>query len=128
MSEPLIFVTTATLEEDASEAFEEGSTALVALAEASDNSLVAYHFHLSEDGSTVANVQVHADAESMDAYLLLAQKQIAQTVELTTITSIDVFGRPGPVLQQALQHNTERGVPVRIMPVHLGGITRHPAV
>jgi hypothetical protein len=128
VSEPLIFVTTATLDEAAFETIKELSAALVALAEASGNGVVAYHFHVSEEVSSVSNVQVHADAESMDAYLLVAQDQIAKAVELTKITSIDVFGRPGPVLQQALQHNAEQGVPVRIMPTHLGGITHVAAV
>jgi hypothetical protein len=127
MSEPLIFATTATINEGELETIKTLSETLTGLAEASDAGLVAYHFHLSEDGRSVSNVQIHADAASMDAYLQGAQEQIAKAVELTTITSIDVFGTPGPVLQQALQHNAERGVPARVMSTHLNGITRAPA-
>jgi hypothetical protein len=127
MSEPLIFVTTATINEGEFETITALSAALIARAEAGDAGLVAYHFHLSDDGSSVSNVQVHADAASMDAYLLVAQEQIAKAVELTTITSIDVFGTPGPVLQQAIRHNAEQGVPVRVVPTHLNGLTRGAA-
>ena len=126
MAEPLIFVTTATINNGEFETVTALSVALIALAEARAG-LVAYQFHVSEDRNSLSNVQIHADAESMDAYLQAAHEQIANAVELTTISSIEVFGTPGPVLQQALQHNAEQGVPVRVLPIYLNGITRSPA-
>jgi quinol monooxygenase YgiN len=121
--EPLIFVTTATFDPDDREAVEQLSARLVDVAESHGSGLVAYHFHVSDDGESVTNVQVHADAASMDAYLVAAQDQIGQAIELTSIATIDVYGRPGPLLQQALEHNAAQGVEVRVVPTHLVGVT-----
>ena len=120
-------VTTLTINEGEVETIKALSATFIALAEAIDTRLVAYHFHLNEDDSSVSNVQVHTDAASMDAYLLAAQEHIAKVVAVTTTLGIEVFGTPGPVLQQVLQHNAEQGVPIRIMPTHLDGVTRGPA-
>jgi hypothetical protein len=92
--------------------------------ERSTTGLLAYHFHANQDGTEVANVQVHADAASMDAYLPLVRSEIAQALELTQTRRIDVFGAPGLVLAEVLQHNLDQGVAVNVMPSHLAGFSR----
>lgn len=124
MTDPFIFVTTHTVNEGELGRVKELSTTFTDAVEASETGLVAFHFHLSEDGTEVSNVQVHADAASMEAYLPLVQDKIARALALTETTSIDVYGTPGPVVRQVLQRNEEQGVRVRVKPHHLGGFTR----
>jgi hypothetical protein len=124
MSEPFIFVTTHAINDGQLDHIKELATRFNDLVEASDTGLVAFHFYLSDDGTEVSNVQVHADAASMDAYLPLVQAQITQALELSQTTRIDVFGSPGPILQEVLRQNEAMGVPVRVVPNHLDGFTR----
>jgi hypothetical protein len=124
MSDPLIFVTTHTINEGQLESIKELSKTFTDLVEASDSGVVAFHFYMSEDGTEVSNVQVHADAASMDAYLPVAREKISEALELSQTSSIEVLGDPGPVLQAVLRQNEDQGVRVRVKSNHLDGFTR----
>jgi hypothetical protein len=126
MSEPFIFATTLSINEGQLESLKELSKRFTEVAEESDT-VIAYHFHVSEDESEISNVQVHTDAASMDAYLPLVGEKIGQALELSKTISIDVYGKPGPALQDALRHNAEQGARVRVKPTHIGGFTRSAA-
>jgi hypothetical protein len=124
MSDPFIFVTTHTINEGQLESIKELSKTFTDLVEASDSGLVAFHFYISEDGTEVSNVQVHADAASMDAYLPVAREKISEALELSRTSSIEIFGSPGPVLRAVLRQNEDQGVRVRVKSSHLDGFTR----
>jgi hypothetical protein len=124
MPDPFIFVTTSRITEGELESIKELSKTFTDLVEASDTGLVAFHFYMSEDGTEVSNVQVHADAASMDAYLPVVRDKISEALELSTTSTIDVYGTPGPVLREVLRQNEEQGVRVRVKPNHLDGFTR----
>jgi hypothetical protein len=124
MSEPFIFVTTHAINDGERDQIEDLAKRFRELVEASDTGLVAFHFYLSDDGTEVSNVQVHADAASMEAYLPLVQAQITEALELSRTTRIDVFGTPGPILREVLRQNEAMGVAVRVLPIHLDGFTR----
>jgi hypothetical protein len=127
MSEPFIFVTTNTINEGQLERVNELSTEFTELVEAGDTGLLGFHFYLNEDGTELSNVQVR-DAASMDAYLPTVQQLIQQALELTTTTSIDVYGTPGPVAQQVLRMNAEQGVRVRVKRDRINGFVRPASV
>jgi len=123
MSEPLIFATTFAVNAGQLPRLKELSTAFIDAARARD-SVIAYHFHVNDDGSEISNVQVHTDAASMDAYLPLVGDAIHQALEVSKTVSIDVYGTPGPLLREALRHNAELGARVQVKPSHVGGFTR----
>jgi hypothetical protein len=125
MSEPLVFVTKHRVNDGALDGIKQLSERFAGTIEASDTGLVAFHFFVNDDGTEVSNVQVHRDAAAMDAYLPVAQDLIGEALELSRTTRIDVFGSPGPLLQQVLRHNEDMGVPVRVTRAHLDGFT-HP--
>lgn len=127
MADPFIFVTTHTINDGELQSIEDLGKDFADLVEGADTGLVAFHFHVNEDGTEVSNVQVHVDAASMDAYLPVAQAKIAEALELSRTTSIDVFGTPGPILAEVLRQNEALGVPVRVKPHHLCGFTRAAA-
>jgi hypothetical protein len=126
MSDPLVFVTTHRIAPGQEAAVERLGRAFAADVEAARTGLVHFGFHLDEDGGSVANVQVHRDAASMDAYLPVVADRIHEALELTTTETIDVYGEPGPVLREVLRHNWEQGARVRVLPRHLAGFSRSP--
>ena len=124
MSEPLVFVTTHRIAPGQGEAVERLGRAFAADVDAAPTGLVHFGFHLDQDGTEVANVQVHRDPASMDAYLPVAAERIHEALRITETESIEVYGDPGPVLEEVLRHNWEQGVRVRVMPRHLAGFSR----
>jgi hypothetical protein len=124
MSEPFIFVTTHTINEGELESIKELSKTFTNLVESSDTGLVAFHFYLNENGTEISNVQVHANAASMDAYLPVVREKIGEALQLSRTTRIDIYGTPGPVLREVLRQNEEQGVPVDVKPNRLDGFTR----
>jgi hypothetical protein len=123
MSEPFVFITTHTIHAGELGQIEDLGRQFTELVEASDTGLLAFHFYVSEDGTQVASVQVHADAASMDAYLPVVGALIGRALELSRTDRIDVYGTPGPVLREVLRHNEEQGATVHVMPRHLDGFT-----
>lgn len=81
------------------------------------------HFYLNDEGTEVSTVQVHRNAESMEAYLPLAQGLLQQALEVTTTTAVDAFGSPGPIAQQVLRANADKGAIVRISANRAAGFT-----
>jgi hypothetical protein len=123
MPQPLILITTSTIKDGKLDGVKALSTRFADLVEEHDTALMSFDFYINDDGTLVSNVQVHRDAESMEAYLPVAQPLIAEALQLTHTDAIDVFGAPGPIFQQVLRMNAEQGATVRVMPSHLAGFT-----
>ena len=123
MTQPFILITTSTIKDGELDNVTALSTRFADLIEEHDTGLMSFHFYIDDGGTRVSNVQVHRDAESMEAYLPVAQPLIAEALELTQTEAIDVFGAPGPMFQQVLRMNAEQGAIVRVMPRHLVGFT-----
>jgi len=124
MSNPLIFVSRHAVNDGELERVKALSEEFREHVEQADTGLVAYHFHVSDDGREVTNVQVHADAASMDAYLPLVEGKIAEALTILETRRIEVFGTPGPVVADVLARNAEHGVDVTVTPGHLTGFSR----
>ncbi|HET6690961.1 MAG TPA: hypothetical protein VFG74_08860 [Miltoncostaeaceae bacterium] len=127
MSEPLVFVTTHAVGDGAREQIERLAEAFADDVASQDTGLLEFHFHMDQDGREASNVQVHADAASMDAYLPLVRERIVRALALSRTLSIEVFGTPGPVLREVLDHNRQQGVRVTVMPRRLAGFSRRLA-
>jgi hypothetical protein len=123
MPQPFILITTSTIKDGELDNVTALSTRFADLIEEHDTGLMSFHFYIDDGGTRVSNVQVHRDAESMEAYLPVAQPLIAEALELTQTEAIDVFGAPGPMFQQVLRMNAEQGAIVRVSPSHVAGFT-----
>jgi hypothetical protein len=99
---------------------------LVEFIQANEPRLLAFNEYVNEDGTEVAVVQVHPDAESMAYHLEVvaerAASAYADTIEATT--SIHVFGAPTEAVVEMLRRQAGNGVPLSVKPTHLGGFTR----
>ena len=99
---------------------------LVDFIQANEPRLLAFNEYANAEGTEVAVVQIHPDADSMVFHMELiaerAASAYAETIEATT--SIQVLGAPTDIITEMLRQQAGAGVPSRIKPNHLGGFTR----
>jgi hypothetical protein len=99
---------------------------LVEFVHANEPRLIAFNEYVDADGTEVAVVQVHPDADSMAFHLETiaerAASAYADTIQATT--SIQVFGTPDAAVVDLLRRQAGAGVPLSVKPYHLGGFTR----
>jgi biotin carboxylase len=123
---PFIFIATNRLRPGTLEAETARVPGLVDFVEASEPQVIAFNEYVNEDGTEVAVVQVHPDADSMVFHMATVAERAAaayaETVAATT--SLQVFGTPSNAVLELLRRQAGAGVPLSIKPHHLGGFTR----
>jgi hypothetical protein len=126
MPGPFIFIATNRLKPEKLEDERRRVPELVQFIQANEPRVIAFNEYANEEGTEVAVVQIHSDADSMVFHMELiaerAASAYAETIEATT--GIQVFGTPGEAVIDTLRGQAGAGVPVRIKPNHLGGFTR----
>jgi biotin carboxylase len=126
MSGPFIFIATNRLKAGKLDDEKTRVPGLVDFIEANEPRLIAFNEYVNDDGTEVAVVQVHPDADSMAFHMEVvadrAATAYAETVEETA--GIQVFGTPGDAVVEMLRRQAGAGVPLSVKPHHLGGFTR----
>ena len=111
MSGPFIFIATNRLKPGKLADERKRVPGLVDFVEANEPRLVAFNEYVNDDGTEVAVVQLHRDAESMAFHMeLIAERAVAAyaaTVEATT--SIQVFGTPSKAVLESYLERQDRG-------------------
>ncbi len=126
MSGPFVFIATNRLKPGKLADERKRVPGLVDFVEANEPRLIAFNEYASEDGSEVAVVQVHPDADSMAFHMeVVAERAAAAYAEtVAATTSIQVFGTPSNAVLEMLERQAGAGVPLAVKPFHLGGFTR----
>jgi hypothetical protein len=126
MSGPFIFIATNRLKEGKLEDERRRVPGLSDFIAENEPRLIAFNEYANEDGTEVAVVQVHPDADSMEFHMGVvaerAASAYAETVDATT--SIQVYGEPGDAVLQMLSRQAGAGIPMVVKRHHLGGFTR----
>jgi hypothetical protein len=126
MTDPFIFIATNRLKQGKLDSEKKRLPDLIDFIQANEPRLIAFNEYANEEGTEVAVVQVHPDADSMVLHMELiaerAASAYADTIDATT--NIQVFGTPGGTVTDMLRRQAGAGVPLRIKPHHLGGFTR----
>jgi len=126
MAGPFIFIATNRLKPGKLEDEKKRVPGFVDFIRENEPRLIAFNEYVNENGSEVAVVQVHPDADSMAFHMQVvaerAASAYADTIEATT--SIQVFGTPGSAVTDMLRNQAGAGVPLSVKPHHLGGFTR----
>lgn len=87
--------------------------------------LIAFHEYLSEDGTEVEYVQVHPDTDSFENHMRVVERSgRAYTQTLEGTTNIRIYGTPSQAILDMLSKAAGCGVPMTVLPEHLGGFTR----
>lgn len=124
MPAPFIFITTHKINPGQLDEFKRLSREYEEFIRANEPDLLAYSTCLDEEASEASLVQIHRNAASADHHMQVAAEKIARGLAVTTTVRAEVYGKPGPVVSQALAANAAAGVPVSITPEALGGFTR----
>jgi hypothetical protein len=126
MAGPFILIATNRLKQGKLDSEKRRLPDLIDFIQANEPRLIAFNEYANEEGTEVAVVQVHPDADSMVFHMNLiaerAARAYADTIDATT--NIQVFGIPGDTVAGMLQRQTGAGVALSIKPHHLGGFTR----
>ena len=126
MSGPFIFIATNRLKPGKIGDERARVPRLVEFVEANEPQLLAFNEYADDEGTEVAVVQVHPDADSMAFHMEVVAERAAaayaDTVDATT--SIQVFGTPSDAVMDMLRRQAGAGVPLHVKPVHLGGFVR----
>ena len=126
MSGPFIFIATNRLKPGKLADERKRVPGLVDFIQANEPQLLAFNEYVNDDGTEVAVVQVHPDADSMAFHMeVVAERASAAYAEtIAATTSIQVFGTPSNAVLAMLEHQAGAGVPLTVKPLHLGGFTR----
>jgi len=126
MPGPFIFIATNKLKEGKLEDEKRRVPELSDFIEANEPRLIAFNEYADENGSEVAVVQVHPDAESMEFHMEVVRERAAraygETLEATT--GIQVFGPTSAAVLSMLRQQAGAGIPLSNKAHYLGGFTR----
>jgi DNA-binding transcriptional LysR family regulator len=125
MSGPFIFIATNKVREGKLVGEKQRVPGWIDFIHSSEPRLLAFHEYLSEDGHEVDYVQIHPDTDSFENHLRVVEnsgRTYTETLEGTT--NIRIYGAPSEAILEMLRQAAGSGVPITILPEHLGGFTR----
>ena len=125
MSGPIVFVSHFAVKEDRLEDLERLSAEIVAELEADKPGTVAYLMYLDEEGSRFTVAHCFPDAGTMDRHFEGSDERTAQAFEVMTPLGWEIYGRPSDgALETMRQGAAATGVPLTVLPDHVGGFLR----
>ena len=102
MSDAIVYIDTADVREGAAEELKAGMKELADFVDANEPRLIAYNVYFSGDDTRMTVVHVHPDSASLEYHLEVAGPIFRRFVDLVTLTSIHIYGKPSEqVLKQA---------------------------
>jgi hypothetical protein len=125
MPGPFIFIATNKVRGGKLEGEKQRVPGWIEFIRSSEPRLIAFHEYLSEDGHEVEYVQIHPDTDSFENHLRVVEssgRTYTETLEGTT--NIRIYGAPSKAILEMLRQAAGSGVPITILPEHLGGFTR----
>lgn len=105
MSEAIVYVDHSEVREGALEELKSATKELADFVEANEPQLIAYNVYLSDDGTRISVVHMHLDSASLEYHMEVAGPLFRKLVDLVTLSSIDIYGRPG---ERALRQLREK--------------------
>ena len=126
MTGPCIFIATNRLKQGKLDSEKKRVPDLIDFIQANEPRLIAFNEYANDEGTEVAVIQVHPDADSMVFHLEVIAERAASayTDTIDATTNIQVFGTPSGAVTEMLRRQAGAGVPLSIKPHHLGGFTR----
>jgi hypothetical protein len=126
MTVPFIFIATNRLKPGKLDAERARVPGLVEFIEANEPRLLAFNEYANAEGTEVAVIQVHPDAESFEFHMGMVRERASRAYSetLDATTGIQVFGTPNDTILEMLRQSAGAGVQYSVRPYHLGGFTR----
>jgi hypothetical protein len=125
MPGPFIFVATNKIREGKLEDERQRVPGWIEFIRSNEPRLFAFHEYLSEDGTEVEFVQVHPDTDSFENHMGVVESSgRSYTDSLEGTTAIRIYGTPSQAILEMLAQAAGSGIPMTVLPEHLGGFTR----
>jgi biotin carboxylase len=126
VSGPFIFIATNRLKPGKLAEKRKRVPGLVEFVSSNEPRLIAFNEYVNDDGTEVAVVQIHPDADSMAFHMeVIAERAAAAYAETVAATaSIQMLGTPSNAVLEMLERQAGAGVPLTVKSFHLGGFTR----
>jgi len=90
----LIYVDTSTVRPGTLDELKRAIDQLVEFIDSNEPQILAYNVYLSDDGSQMTVVHIHANSASLDHHMEIAGPAFRRFADLLTLTSISVYGEP----------------------------------
>jgi quinol monooxygenase YgiN len=94
MSWPLVYIDTSDVRKGALDELKIAIRKLVEFVDANEPQILAYNVYLSDDGSEMTVLHMHADAASLEYHMDVAGPEFRRFADLITLSSIRVYGEP----------------------------------
>ena len=128
MSEPVIFISHFTVKEGKVDDLKRLAGDVERSLQEGKPRTLAWLVYLQEDGARVSFVHCFLDADSMDLHFEGSDERSAAVYEFVEPAGFEIYGRPS---EQALgtmqQAAAGSGVPLTVLPDHVGGFLRMQA-
>lgn len=127
MAAPFIYISNNKLKAGKLEAYQQDfMPKLVEVVESNEPRLLAFNAFANEEGTEIAGVQVHPDANSMLYHMQVMRERITMAYDeyLEATTAIHVYGPPNEAVLEMTKMMATPGVSISVKPRHLGGFTR----
>ena len=86
---------------------------------------LAYLMYLDEDGSRFTVAHCFPDAEAMDRHFEGSEARTAAAFEVMAPQGWEIYGRPSDAALATMREGAEAtGVPLTVLPEHIGGFLR----
>lgn len=103
MAQPLVYVDISDVRAGALEELKGAIGELAGFIEANVPSVLAYSIYLSDDGTEMTVVHVHADAASLERHLEIGGPVFRKFADLLTLRAIHLYGEPSERALERLQ-------------------------
>jgi hypothetical protein len=103
LAQPLVYVDTSEVREGALEDLKGAIDELAEFIETNVPEVLAYNVYLSDNGTEMTVVHVHADAGSLDRHLEVGGPVFRKFADLLILRSIHVFGEPSDRAMELLR-------------------------
>ena len=94
MSGPLVYIDISDVRGGALEELRGAIDELAGFIESNVPSVLAYNVYLSDDGTEMTVVHVHADSTSLERHLEVGAPAFRKFADLVTLRAINVYGEP----------------------------------
>jgi hypothetical protein len=122
---PLVYVDTSRVREGAFDELTGAIRELAEFVEANLPEVLAYNVYLSEDGSKMTVVHIHADSSSLEKHLEIGGPAFRRFADLVTLKSIHLYGEPSSkALEQLREKARSLGSGVVVVHTPAAGFSR----
>jgi quinol monooxygenase YgiN len=124
MSTPFMLITTHRIKPGQLDAFHALAHTYEEFVHANEPDLLAYYTYIDADHSEASLVQIHRNEQSAEHHMTIAAELIGQGLTLADTVRVEIYGTPGPIVEQARAANAAANVQVSAKPRSLGGFSR----